>query len=206
MNLALTACSQSDEPTISLYLAIKRGDIDQIERHINWGTNINQINIDGQTPLHELAITGRIVAAKLLLKHGAEINKLNNADETALFLALKNGRTQLAKLLITDFNADFKATEILFKIINSNTSDRDVIEFLINNGAEINSHNEEGKTPLIIAVENQQLLAVKHLIANHADVNVASKNNNLPLDIAEQTNNSNMITLLTRNGAQKTNN
>ena len=83
MNFTLIACSKSDEPSISLYLAVKRGDIDQIERHINWGADINKINIDGQTPLHVTATAGRIVAAKLLLKNGAEINKLNNAGEGA---------------------------------------------------------------------------------------------------------------------------
>ncbi len=199
-------CSEQDKPTIGLYVAIKRGDIDQIERHIFWKTDINQLNIDGQTPLHESARAGRLIVAKLLLNNGADPNKLNLAGKTALFLALKSGRVQLAELLIDKYNAQFDPTAALFDIVNDNVSDRDVIRLLVQRGAQINSHDETGNTPLIIAINNQQRLVAKHLIDSNADVNFTSKDNQLPLAIARQINNPDLITLLARNGARESNN
>ena len=49
--LSLAACGQPDPPTIGLYPAIHRGDINQIERHIKSGTDINQVDADGNRPL-----------------------------------------------------------------------------------------------------------------------------------------------------------
>jgi ankyrin repeat protein len=200
----LLNCSQPDKPTIGLYVAIKRGDIDQVERHIHWKTDINTLNIDGQTPLHESAINGRIIIAQMLLKNGAEINKANDNGQTALDLALLNGRTQLADLLIKKFSANLDATRSLFDIVNQHIHDRDVIRFLVQRGAQINSLDASGQTPLIIAVKNGNRLVAKHLIDNNADVNVAGKNGATPLAIAIQINNQDLVSLLKSKGARNT--
>jgi len=200
--LWLYACADPDKPTVGLYLAIKRGDIDQIERHIFWKTDINQLNADGQTPLHESATVGRVVISQLLLKNGAEIDKVNRDGKTALYIALKYGRTQLADLLITRFNARFNATESLFDIVRDNVNDRDVIRFLVQKGADVNSFDNNGLTPLITAIQAQQRVIAKHLIANNADVNLPSGQGVLPLTLAEQLNNPDLIALLKDNGAR----
>ena len=199
----LLGCTQPDKPTVGLYVAIKRGDLDQVERHVHWGTDINQIDIEGQTPLHESARIGKIVIARLLLKNGAQVNQLNNFDQTPLDLAIFNGRIQLSELLITKFNADFDATESLFDVVHANNHDRDVFRFLARQGAKINSFDSNGLTPLIIAVKNQQRLTAKQLIANGADVNLADKQGQTPLALAMALNNTDLITLLKSNGARE---
>lgn len=200
----LINCTQPDEPTIGLYVAIKRGDIDQVERHVYWKTDINALNIDGQTPLHESAINGRIVISQLLLKNGAEINKLNKQNQTALDIALINGRTQLADVLIDKFSASFDATSSLFDIVRRQVHDRDVIRFLVRRGARINSLDDSGNTPLIIAVKNGNRLVAKHLIDSNADVNVANSSGITPLATAIKTNNQDLVSLLLSNGARET--
>ena len=204
LGAVFTACSDPDEPTIGLYVAIKRGDIDQVERHIFWKTDINTLNIDGQTPLHESAINGRIIISQYLLKNGAEIDKKNKNGQTALDVALVNGRTQLADVLIDKFSASFDATQSLFDIVNQHVHDRDVIRFLVRRGAAINSHDESGNTPLIIAVKNGKRLVAKHLIDNNANVNVASKDGVTPLATARNINNQDLVSLLLSNGARET--
>jgi len=204
LGTVIISCSQPDQPTIGLYVAIKRGDIDQVERHIFWKTDINALNIDGQTPLHESAINGRIIISQLLLKNGAQINKLNKNGQTALDIALVNGRTQLADVLVDKFSAELDATASLFDIVNRNVHDRDVIRFLVRRGARINSHDENGNTPLIIAVKNGKRLVAKHLIDNNADVNVPSNNGITPLATAKKINNQDLVSLLLSNGARET--
>ena len=203
--LILSACSEMDKPTIGLYLAVNRGDIDQIERHIYWKTDINQLNIDGQTPLHEAASAGRIVVAKLLLDNGADVNRLNKDKQTPLYVALMHGRIQLAEMMIQKYHAGFEPTPLLFEAVSNNITDRDVYKFLRLNGAEVNSHDADGNTPLSIAVMQNQRIVAKHLIANNADVNFADQQNRLPLDIATELHNSDLISLLRNNGARTTN-
>lgn len=200
--VSLQGCADPDQPTISLYLASKRGDIDQIERHIFWKSDINQLNIDGQTPLHETARAGRVIAAKLLLENGAMLEKPNNEGQSVLFVALVNGRTQLAKMLIDQFQAKFDATESLFDIARNNVNDRDVVRFLVRRGAQPNSHDNDGLSPLLISVSNQQRLLSRHLIDNGSDVNFASASGQLPLDVANEVGNQDLVNLLLRNGAR----
>ncbi len=200
----LINCSQPDKPTIGLYVAIKRGDIDQVERHIFWKADINKLNIDGQTPLHESAASGRIIISRLLLKNGAEINKKNKDNQTALDIALLNGRTQLADLLIDKFSAEFDATQSLFDIVRLNVHDRDVIRFLVRRGAQINSLDKNGDSPLIIAVKHGQRLVAKHLIDSNADVNIPGSDGITPLAQARQINNQDLVSLLESNGARET--
>ncbi|MGD2120023.1 MAG: ankyrin repeat domain-containing protein [Chromatiales bacterium] len=200
--LLVTACSEMDKPSIGLYLAVKRGDIDQIERHIYWKTDINQLNIDGQTPLHEAASAGRIIIARLLLNNGADVNRLNSNKQTPLYIAVLNGRIQLAEMLIKKYGADFQPTELLFAAVENDVTDRDIYEFLRLNDANINSLNDEGNTPLSIAIQHGQRIVAKQLIANNADVNLADRQGRLPLDIATDMQRKDLIELLQTNGAR----
>lgn len=199
--LLLTACGQPDRPTIGLYLAIQRGDIDQIERHIRWEADINQIDVDGRRPLHVAADRGRYVIAKLLLKYGADINAKDRQGHTPIHSALLAGRTQVADLFIKK-GADFDADVLLEQIVASDTSDRDVIEFLIKQGADIDHLDKTGNSPLTSAVSRNQRVMAKLLIAAGADVNKSSAAGLRPLDLAKKQENPNIIRLLRRNGAQ----
>lgn len=53
-------------------------------------------------------------------------------------------------------------------------------------GATINIYDNEGQTPLTLAVMNNKIEAVKTLIAAGADVNFAAMNGKKPLSIAEE--------------------
>lgn len=197
----LSACSEPDKPGVELYVAIKRGDIDQLERHIYWKSDLNSINADGNSPLHESAIAGRMVMAKLLLRNGARVNEKNRAGKTALQLALENGRTQLADILINQFAAEYDATGLLFSILEAGVSHRDVIGFLAGKGADTNAQDNAGETPLTLAVKQGNRLQAKHLIANKADVNLANRGGELPLALALQNNIPEIARLLESHGA-----
>jgi len=197
----ITGCSEPDRPDVGLYVAIKRGDIDQIERHIYWHSDINKINPDGNTPLHESAIAGRIVITRLLLQNGADIDAKNRDGKSVLQLALENGRVPLAEVLVKKFNVKFDPNTLLFNMVSSATSDRDVFAFLSHHGADLNAFNNDGETPLSLAVLSANRLQAKHLINNNADVNQANRHGLLPLDIARQKNSIELIRLLENNGA-----
>ena len=199
--LTLNACSPPDEPTIGLYLAIHRGDINQIERHIEWGSDINQVDADGRRPLHVAAERGRLAVVKLLIKHGAEIDALDREGNTPLYSAVMAGRTQIAMLLLKS-GSKIDANYLLDQVVANSVADRDVIDFLLDQGAEINHQDEQGRTPLIIAISQDNRIMVKLLITNGADVNKPDNSGQTPLMLANERNKSDIIRLLKRNGAK----
>ncbi len=196
----LAGCSDPDHPTISLYLALQRGDIDQIERHIFWKTDINKLEPNGQTPLHIAAKQGQQIIIKLLLKHGADINSKDSKGKSPLYAAIMSGRTQAADLLIRS-GARFNPDLLLEESVRNNISDRDVIGFLLLKGANINQVTSDGLTPLLEAIKQDNRVLVKHLIANGADVNQADASGITPLQLANQTKDDSIIRLLKTNGA-----
>jgi len=198
--LLLAACSEPDRPTLALYPAIQRGDIAQIERHIKWGTDLNQANPDGSMPLHVAAKAGRWVVVKLLLKHGADINALDKQQHTPLFNAVMAGRTQVAEMLIKQ-GAKANINNLLLEVTSNQIADRDVFDFLIRQGVEINHPAKNGDTPLHIAVKKDYRVITKLLIHNGADINAKDAAGHTPLWYAAKHHNNDITALLKRNGA-----
>jgi len=202
MLLTLTACSQPDEPTIGLYPAIHQGDINQIQRHIKWGTDIDQVDADGRRPLHVAATQGRYAIVKLLLKSGADIDALDRQGHSALFTALLASRARVAELLIKQ-GARYDPDRLLMELISAGVDNRDVIQLLARLGANMNYIDAQGSTPLLQAIQGRHRVLAKHLIAQGADVNKPDANGLTPLKLAIRVENDEIIRLLQRNGAQQ---
>ncbi|MEJ1437563.1 MAG: ankyrin repeat domain-containing protein [Candidatus Sedimenticola sp. (ex Thyasira tokunagai)] len=197
----LSACGNPDQPTIGLYLAIQRGDIDQIERHIAWKTDINSMDSDGRRPLHVAAGRGRYVITKLLIDNRADINAGDRNGKPALYHAVLSGRTQIAELLVKR-GADPQPDKLLDEVVNESVADRDIIPLLLKWGADIDHRDAEGRTPMMRAIIAKQRVLVKLLIANGADVNAENSRGHRPLDIANRLQDRDIIRLLHRNGAR----
>ncbi len=198
--LALAGCSDPDRPTIGLHLALQRGDINQIERHIFWNTDINQAGPNGQTPLHVAAQHGRQIVIELLLKHGADIDSKDHKGNSPLHTAIMSGRTQAAGLIIQN-GAKFNPDQLLEDSVRNNIADRDVINFLLLKGANINHVSVNGLTPLLAAIGQGNRVLVKLLIARGADVNQKDGSGQTPLQLANQIKDDSIIRLLIKNGA-----
>ena len=87
---------------------------------INKCENLNETDIDGETPLHRASRKGNTETAKLLLEWGAEVDALNVKYETPLMYACKSKQNI------------------------------DMIQLLLRYKANINLVNGEGETPLDI--------------------------------------------------------
>ncbi len=196
----MTGCSEPDQPTIGLYLAVHRSDIDQIERHIYWGADINKADADGRMPLHVATGKGRLVVVNLLLKHGAEIDAQDHNGHPPLYTALMEGRTQVAQLLIRK-GARFDADQLLEQVARNGIADRDVLTLLIAQGADIDRIGGDGNTPLLLAIDQGDRVLAKQLITHGADVSRPGTSGIAPLHLAKQRNYEDIIRLLKRNGA-----
>lgn len=198
--LLVTACGEPDRPTIGLYPALKRGNIDQIERHIYWGTDLNKPDPDGQMPLHVAATSGRYVVVELLLDSGATIDIQDQQGQTPLYDAIMQGRTKVAQLLIKR-GANFDPDQLLLEAVRNQVADRDVISFLVKQGADVNHTGPDGDSPLHIAVKSDFRVLTRLLISHGADVNQKDKSRNTPLWHAVGHHNRAISQLLKKHGA-----
>jgi uncharacterized protein len=200
--VALTVgCSAPNEPSISLYLAMQRGDVDQIDRHIHWGSDMNALMADGKRPLHVAAELGRVVIVRKLLKHGADIDAPSAEGDSALDLAVLNGRIQTAELLL-EHGADLDATRLLLRVAQTGVTDRDVVRFLIGHGADSEARGEDGETPLIIAIRQGNHRLVAHLIKQGSNVNAETADGLSALELARELRFPELVSRLERYGAR----
>lgn len=198
--LVLAGCSKPPEPTLNLYRAIQVGDLDQIKRHLYWGTDINQPDPAGDYPLHVAAVQGEVVIAETLIDQGARVEVTDRAGHTPLFVALREGKTQVAELLVRR-GARFDAQALLIDLVAEGVTDRDSLRYLQKLGANVNALNGEGKGPLHIAAASGNLLLCKRLIGLGADINLKDGNGRTPLEIATAHGNQFIVELLKRFGA-----
>jgi uncharacterized protein len=184
MALPAGGCDRSPPPTVALARAVQLGDLDQIKRHIDYRTDLNQPDANGDTPLHVAARAGQVAIARELVDHGASLVARDGRGRRPLELALIHGKTQVASLLV-ERGAPFDPQATLVELVRAGVSDRDSFAFLIRRGADLNRPDGAGNTPLHQGVALGHLETVKRLIARGADVNRPDGKGRTPLTLAQ---------------------
>ncbi len=196
----LTACGAPEKPTVTLYLAMQRGDIEQIERHIVWGTDMNQLDRDGFAPLHVAVRKGRIAITRMLLKHGVNVEIQDANGHTPMYHAVLGARPRIADLLLKS-GAQIHATTWLLDATRQGIGKREVIRYLAQHGANLEAKDSKGDTPLLIAIRQGNHKLAKHLVNYGADVTVSDTQGKTALEIAKTLKLRDIALLLQRNGA-----
>ena len=89
-----------------LFTAIAKKDKNTVEKYLNEGFDVNQIDEFGDTPLLYAAnSTDRVEMVRLLIEHGADLNVKTKPGYTACHLAVLSNNFETLKLLI-DHGAD----------------------------------------------------------------------------------------------------
>lgn len=86
---------------MSLADAIIQEDIAQIRANLHYGTNLNQLDEYGFTPLIEAAIANNTDIARLLIDYGADVNLQDSTGNTPLHWSAENNNVPLTELLLT---------------------------------------------------------------------------------------------------------
>lgn len=202
LSLLGTACGKPPEPSLSLYRAIQLGDLNQIQRHLYWGTDVNQTDPAGDTPLHVAARQGEVAIAEILLGGGARLEVQDRQGHTPLQVALRSGKVEVAQLLVRR-GAVVDANALLFALVRDGLFDRDALAYLRRLGANLNALDAGGLRPLHIAATRGDLLQCKRLIALGADLNLPDANGKTALQIATEEGHPDISELLRRYGAQR---
>ena len=124
---------------------------------------------DGATVAHVIAILGYEDCMKHLLENESiDWNHKDDAEWTPLMYALANGHTGVSKLLLAsnkcEVNAvdSFRQTSLHIEA-QSQKHQTEIAELLIKQGAQIDKEDEEGMTPFLRAIDNQNVSVAKVL-------------------------------------------
>lgn len=159
------------QSTALFYASYRTCDPEVIKCLVTNGANVDEKNGDGNTPLNNACARkkGGYVIIKILLELGANINIQNDLCNTPLheLFKIENSFDSIKLLVSTAVNIK----ELLNTgDINGNTplhlasyhQNPEVVQYLIDMGADVNAKNQKGNTPFIEAIlgNNKEVIAM----------------------------------------------
>ena len=161
----------------ALLIACKKGNMDNINVLLNAGANIRFANDDGDTCLH-YAVDGKCSkeVLEMIISHGADVNATNKDSITVLMAACGNGRTGLINLLLNaganpNIN-DADGFTCLHHAVGKGCS-KEVIDTIINHGADVNATNIYNTAALMIACKKGNIDTINVLLNAGANAHLA---------------------------------
>lgn len=142
----------------------------------------------GATPLHEAIRYGNLEIARILLESGANVNAKDNLGKTPIMLIVPKDKIEQTYALLIRHNADLNEKDMFGDTVLHNAAmlhvGSNIIGILTSSGADINSRNKEGVTPLEIAIQQKDVETVRLLTAAGASIHTQDTNGDSPLTLA----------------------
>lgn len=141
-----------------LFAAAQSGDATQVKSLLDAGADHAAADEAGETALMHAARGGHFAVVQLLLAAGADVNTKSPQGWTALAKAAYNGETERGYVEVIEILHAAGASldeRIFFGItplmLAAGGGDAPVVEWLINNGADVLAANEGGRTARMMA-------------------------------------------------------
>lgn len=169
-----------------LMTAARSGTIEAVKKLLDSGAELESGDDGDRTPLMYAASASNREMLNLLLLRGANIDAKDKDGLTPLMYAVIYEQGANAKLLIQKganiFDTD-KAGENVLHIAAKNYTQAslNMSDLLMDYGAQPNIQDEKGNTPLMIAVQNEDVKLVNCLLARGANPNIPDKEDYYPL-------------------------
>lgn len=141
-----------------LFAAAQSGDTAQIKTLLEAGAGHAAVDEAGETALMHAAHAGHVAAVQLLIAAGADVNAKSPQGWTALAKAAYNSETERGYVEVIEVLHEAGASldeRIFFGItplmLAAGGGDAQVVEWLINTGADVLAANEGGRTARMMA-------------------------------------------------------
>ena len=185
-----------------LYIAAGKGYADCVKLLLKAPGILPEIaRTDGNTVLHAAVMDNHAECLRLLLEYpGLNLNARNNDGDTALDIAENNKHTECALLLMEAGTAPSDNRSLLRAAGEANVEE--LRRLLALAGIDVNAVNEDGYTPLLLALEQQSTECVRLLLAAPGiDVNYEGTKLVPPLVCAAANGNAEHVKMLLEAGA-----
>lgn len=183
INKGININLKTDEGQTPLFIAVKQGQLQIVIFLCNLGADINIRTSKNSTALHFAVSCPVYEITEFLINNGAEIDAENVYGYTPLQCALYDNNLKMAKLLVEKganvnriyINTHYARQRLggtLLHWASRNWNSDEVMKFLIENGADINATERDGRTPLCLLVKhNGTPEMITFFVKNGADLN-----------------------------------
>ncbi|XP_024002726.1 B-cell lymphoma 3 protein homolog isoform X1 [Salvelinus sp. IW2-2015] len=188
------ATCQDDDGDTALHIAVVQGQDAQIQRMILLlglvHTDLDIYNNLRQTPLHLAVITHQAQLVEALLRAGADPRALDRNGQTTVHLCCEHGQQACLSVVLSHPSIltclevrNYEGLTPLHLAVQG--GHKELVRMLLDAGADINAMDiKSGHSPLIHAVENNNMDMVHFLIENDCNVNGQSYSGNTALHCA----------------------
>ena len=145
-------------PEVSLHLAALQGNIQAVNQHISSGSDLNQKDAWGSTPLIIAITFNRTDIAKALIEAGADLEIGDKQESTPLHIAALLCRTEIVKALLE------KGADKYKRNLNGSTA-YDLVSSPFEDYKDIYEKLKAGLKPLGLDLDLQQIKNTRPLIA-----------------------------------------
>lgn len=166
---------------------------DALQVFLAKGADPNAADNQGNTLLHKLASDSsrseRTAGAIALIEAGADLEKQNKNGMTPLMVAVKKKKVEISRTLLAyGASPDVKTsrgTPLLHSVVSCDEKKNQLLELLLQAGADVNLVDSTGRTAMHRAFLNHLHLRciepIEQLLRRGADVNTRDKNEMAPL-------------------------
>jgi len=204
-----------NETYYPLLETVKTQNLEMVKSIIEKGgaeTNINEEEDQkGNTPLIVAINNNSLNILQYLMNHGADIHKKNKWGISPFIMAMRQDNTKIIEIIRKNScsssheNCDEEveekeiANDVFVSIVQGNLEN---LKHLVNNGTDLNMIKDENdKSPLIYAIEKENIDIVKYIISCGVDINSQDKDKKIPLIYAIEHDHLAMVNYLIENGA-----
>jgi len=183
---SLSVMAQTDAQITTFTKAVKFNDISEVKSLLKQGVNPNAVDPNGN-PMLLLAIKegSNGVAEILLADKRIDVDLSNNQGETPLMIASIQGDLPMVKILVKQKNAMVDHIGWTPLHYACTKGQFEVAQYLVANGAIIDSRSLNGTTPLMMAIQSGNEELVKFLLDKGADLQAKNNLSISAIDIAE---------------------
>jgi len=191
--------SKNSSDSLPLHIAVKQCKSPDILQSIIENTDVNKVDDSGRTPLHWFCIRSfpqtktsdiDLQVIKSFIDQKADTILFDKYHCTPLYYACDNNNLSqgVLELLINRFNmnaANASGRTPLHAVCANKNASKEIVQFMIRNGASVNAISNSLSTPLHILCSNhsKKIEIIKYLISEDADVDRLDYENFKPLDI-----------------------
>lgn len=176
-----------------LLIACKKGNEKKVLELLKAGVNVNTKDTYGETPLMYAAKRGNLDIVKILLDYRADVNETTNDGKTALMYACEANNIEMLKSMIIANKKEVGLKGLSKLLNNCKKGNKEIIDILIDNGANLYAVDRKGKSVLVNAVDDENIDIINYLVEKGVSLNIVDKEGKTALMYAIDSDNTKMI-------------